>query len=136
MKIAIESGYDRFDLPKWLLEKCNDENFLKVRINIAKYLEENFDKEIDEEKLYSESLEKLLNENKILKVNTKFHSIYFIKKEDEKNNYPNNRYEFTIEDVDTTRPWHFSEYDGSEFIEYLDYEVVDKEFNYCKLKDE
>ncbi len=135
MKIAIGNGYGRFDLPKWLLEKCNDKNFLKVRVNIAKYLEENFDKEIDEEKLYSESLEKLLNENKILKVNTKSHSIYFIKKEDKKNNYPNNRYEFTVEDVDTTRPWHFSEYDGSEFIEYLDYEVVDKEFNYCKLKD-
>ena len=130
MKIAIESGYGGFKIPKWLLEKCKDENFLKVRVNIAKYLEENFDKEIDESKLYSETLEKLLNENKILKINTKHNSVYFIKEEDS-----NTKCEFTIEDVDTKRPWHFGEYDGAEFVEYLDYEVVDKEFNYCKLKE-
>ena len=30
---------------------------------------------------------------------------------------------------------HHREYDGAEFVEYLDYEVVDKEFNYFKLKE-
>lgn len=42
---------------------------------------------------------------------------------------------FSIEDVDTTRPWRITDYDGSEYIQYLDYDIVNKELNYCKLKD-
>ncbi|MBO5712035.1 MAG: hypothetical protein J6R47_04280 [Acholeplasmatales bacterium] len=39
-------------------------------------------------------------------------------------------------DVDTSRPWTILEYDGSEYIQYLDFNVVDAESNYCKLKKE
>ena len=42
---------------------------------------------------------------------------------------------FKIVDVDTSRPWEIQEYDGAEYIQYLDYNVIDKEFNYCKLKE-
>ena len=38
---------------------------------------------------------------------------------------------FSITEVDTTRPWTIKEYDGSEYIEYLDeYEIEDEELNY------
>lgn len=38
--------------------------------------------------------------------------------------------------VDISRPWTIEEYDGAEYIEYLDYDVVDKDYNYCKKKGE
>lgn len=38
-----------------------------------------------------------------------------------------------IIDVDTSRPWTIMEYDADEYIQYLDYEVVDENVNYCKL---
>lgn len=41
----------------------------------------------------------------------------------------------SIENVDTSKPWKISEYDGSEYIQYLDYEIVDKDLNYCKFKE-
>ena len=134
MKIAIGGSWSGFELPDWLLKECDDENFLKVRVNVANYLENNFDDEIDEDKMNQLGLFKeLLNKRKILKVNSSNWSTYFIKKEDSNDSIF--YYSFIVEDVDTTRPWHFGEYDGSEYVEYLDYEVVDKEFNYCELKD-
>lgn len=42
---------------------------------------------------------------------------------------------FTIQEVDTSRPWTIEEYDGAEYIKYLDgYELVDSECNYYKKK--
>ena len=41
-----------------------------------------------------------------------------------------------IADVDTTRPWCIDNYDGKEYIKYLDYDVVDEDINYCKWRDE
>lgn len=40
----------------------------------------------------------------------------------------------TIVNVDTSRPWTISEYDGSEYIEYLDYDIIDKNTNFCKKR--
>lgn len=38
---------------------------------------------------------------------------------------------FSIVDVDTTRPWTIEEYDGAEYIQYLDEnKLIDKELNY------
>lgn len=39
-------------------------------------------------------------------------------------------------DVDTSRPWTILDYDNSEYIQYLDYDTIDKESNYCSLKKE
>lgn len=42
---------------------------------------------------------------------------------------------FSIVEVDTSRPWTIKDYDGSEYIEYLDkYELVNKELNYYEEK--
>ena len=43
-----------------------------------------------------------------------------------------NNYYF-VEEVDVTRPWTMLEYDGSEYIQYLDYQIVDDKVMYCKL---
>ena len=40
-----------------------------------------------------------------------------------------------IVDVDTSRPWTIETYDGAEYIQYLDYNVVNKELNYCTYKN-
>lgn len=42
---------------------------------------------------------------------------------------------FKIQDVDITRPWTIQEYDGSEYIQYLDYNIVNTNMNYCVYKD-
>ena len=43
---------------------------------------------------------------------------------------------YSIQDVDISRPWRITDYDGSEYIQYLDYNIVDKSLNYCELKDD
>ena len=42
---------------------------------------------------------------------------------------------FKIQEVDITRPWTIQEYDGSEYIQYLDYNIVNTDMNYCVYKD-
>lgn len=44
---------------------------------------------------------------------------------------------FSIVDVDTTRPWTIDEYDGAEYIKYLDtYTLENESLNFYRLKDE
>lgn len=51
-------------------------------------------------------------------------------------NYSTNTLEsFTIAEVDTSRPWKIENYDGAEYIQYLDYEVKHKDINYCDYKE-
>ena len=40
---------------------------------------------------------------------------------------------YFIAEVDTSRPWTILEYDGAEYIQYLDYDIIDKDMNYCTL---
>lgn len=42
---------------------------------------------------------------------------------------------YGIQNVDINRPWHIAEYDGKEYVEYLDYDVIDEKMNYCKLRE-
>lgn len=39
----------------------------------------------------------------------------------------------SIIEVDVSRPWTILEYDGSEYIQYLDHTCIDKKANYCIL---
>jgi hypothetical protein len=41
----------------------------------------------------------------------------------------------SIVEVDTSRPWKIENYDGAEYIQYLDYEVKHKDINYCDYKE-
>ena len=38
-----------------------------------------------------------------------------------------------IVDVDTSRPWCIEKYDGAEYVQYLDYDIIDKKINFCEL---
>lgn len=40
-----------------------------------------------------------------------------------------------IVEVDTSRPWTIEEYDGAEYIEYLDFDVVEPSYNYCEKRN-
>lgn len=40
---------------------------------------------------------------------------------------------YFIAEVDTSRPWTILEYDGSEYIQYLDYKVINEDMNYCSF---
>ena len=39
----------------------------------------------------------------------------------------------SVVDVDTTRPWTILTYDGAEYVQYLDYDYIDKHVNFCEL---
>jgi hypothetical protein len=39
-----------------------------------------------------------------------------------------------VAEVDTSKLWTIDNYDGAESILYLDYEVIDKNLNYVRLK--
>ncbi|MFO1442848.1 hypothetical protein KDN24_06420 [Bacillus sp. Bva_UNVM-123] len=39
----------------------------------------------------------------------------------------------SIVEIDTTKPWTIEEYDGAEYIKYIEYEVLDEKLNYCKF---
>ena len=42
---------------------------------------------------------------------------------------------FMIGEVDTSRPWTIENYDGGEYVQYLDYVVLHEDINYCEYKD-
>ena len=65
----------------------------------------------------------------------------FIKKHGNSISEVDNVYEinnsfYCIKDVDIDRPWRITDYDGKEWVQYLDYEVIDKDLNYCELREE
>ncbi|MEX3713510.1 hypothetical protein ABFV99_13995 [Cytobacillus horneckiae] len=38
-----------------------------------------------------------------------------------------------IREVNTARPWLIDEYDAAEYVQYVDYEIVNPEFNFVKM---
>lgn len=42
---------------------------------------------------------------------------------------------YFIAEVDTSRPWTILEYDSAEYIQYLDYSIIDKDLNYCEFSN-
>ena len=51
------------------------------------------------------------------------------------NDKMNNYSSFDIVEVDISRPWCIEEYDGAEYVHYLDnYDCISEDFNFYKLK--
>lgn len=135
MKILLFTGYGGYaDTPQMrkILNKYN--NGIRGRIGeIVNYVENNH-------VLYHSSqfieAEKELKNNRELIV--KFEDIQ--KSEDHQhyslwNKNLHGCSSFSIVDVDITRPWTIEEYDGAEYIEYLDeHKLVDEELNYYEKK--
>ena len=46
-------------------------------------------------------------------------------------NYQIDNVLISIQEVDNSRPWKIENYDGSEYIQYLDYKIIDENSNYC-----
>lgn len=40
-----------------------------------------------------------------------------------------------VVEVDTSKPWCIEDYDGSEYIKYIRYEVLNKELNYVRMTE-
>lgn len=40
----------------------------------------------------------------------------------------------TVVEVDTSRPWYIENYDNAEGIQYVEYEVIDANLNFVKMK--
>lgn len=38
-----------------------------------------------------------------------------------------------IVNVDNSKPWRISEYDGAEAVEYLNFRIIDRDMNYCEI---
>lgn len=127
MKVLLFTSYGGNGTTKdmrWLLKKYP---FPKNRVGeIINYIENNAIS------LTKENIEDYLktNKNHIGKL-TENNNIYYYIYDEEINCLKS----ISIEDVDNNRPWKISEYDGSEYIQYLDYEIIDKELNYAKLKE-
>ena len=134
MKVFLFSGHESA-YPTEEMQKILDKlEFPYNRIGeIVEFIEKNSE-EIVDYSAYS-----LLNTKKNIGKNRLSSNIYACctkKKESELfgSNYPITT--LAIVDVDITRPWTIDVYDGSEYIKYLDYDVVDEDINYCKWKEE
>lgn len=56
--------------------------------------------------------------------------------DERRNVYELNGSFYEIKDVDTSRPWTIGEYDGSEYVQYMDYKMLDEKLNYGKFKSD
>ena len=134
MKVLLFSGHEAA-YPTEEMQKILDRlEFPYNRIGeIVDYIEKNSE-EIVDYSAYS-----LLNTKKNIgkvRLSSNIYACCTKKKESELfgSNYPITT--LAIVDVDITRPWTINIYDGKEYIQYLDYDVVNEVINYCKWKDE
>lgn len=135
MKVLLFTGYSGYAATpqmRKILEKYDD---IYSRIGeIVDYVENNH--VVYDVSQYFEAEKELKNNKELI-----------IKFEDNKKHdnyqkyavYNNIKYSnlstFSIVEVDTNRPWTIGEYDGAEYIEYLDKnKLVDKELNYYEKR--
>lgn len=135
IKVAVFSGYGGDGVPKEILDKmkCKEMYSAEFRVELAKIIDElpincfdvngfvNYYKsmETDNPKVY---YIKYLDGTR-MRIYLKDCNGYALK-------YP---VEVTICEVDTTKPWRVTEYDGAESIESLNkIRVVDEKYNMCE----
>ena len=127
MKVLLFSGYGGYACTKAMLDIMKKHNNIRSRFGeIVEYVENNC---VDYNRYDYEEAYKAMKNNKDLIVryvlgnNECRYSVW--------DNNINNPACFSIVDVDTTRPWTIEEYDGAEYIKYLDErKLVDEELNY------
>lgn len=125
MKILIFNSYGNIGTTKDIRMLLSKYPFPKNRIGeIVQYIENNATK-ISPERI-TDFLKN--NQDKIGKI--KEDNNYFVYDSE-----LNCLKRLSIVDIDISRPWDIAEYDGSEYIQYLDYEIIDSELNYGKQKD-
>jgi len=130
MKILLFTGYGGYAATPQMKKILNKYKGIRSRVGeIVDYVENNH---ILYHSSYFIEAEKELKNNRELIV--KFEDIQRYENRQSYSVYDANLYglsSFSIEEVDTTRPWTIEEYDGAEYIEYLDeHKLVDEELNY------
>ena len=121
IKIVIFGGFGASGFPKHIAKQIKEKEFPQNRCGSIIDILEKYPS-LEEVKELKAKYEKL-KVDEVLRAGNRF---YFGAK-------PYN-ISCTIEEVDTSRPWTFGEYDGAEGIEYLDFKCVSKELNYWKKK--
>ena len=124
MKILLFTGYGGWAATPHMKEILNKHKGIRGRVGeIIDYVENNH--VIYDASQYFEAQKELKNNKELI---IKINNDYIVWNETIYSTAP-----FSIEDVDTTRPWTIEEYDGAEYIEYLDeHKLADEELNYYK----
>lgn len=128
MKIAIYSGYGGIYVPPFVQEQLVSDSFLRNRIEIASIIEklEPTHAEITQE-VYNEFSSCKNKTIKYLKSNTNNNIVYLRNLEEKYGQVC----QVHIEDVDTSKLWKISDYDGAESVEYHTESImIDEELNY------
>lgn len=127
MKVLLFSAFGKSLVTKEISDILGKSEFPKNRCGeIISYIENH---SVDMIGKSEKELFKYLksNYNNIAKVHSSVQGSIFCIYNYEFENISN----FSILEVDTSRPWTISNYDGSEYIKYLDdYKLKDKELNY------
>ena len=137
MKVLLFTSFGKCNLSEEMNEIMNKCYFPKNRIGeIIDYIENNNEEILNLNDIFS--IKKSIAKFKASSTDKNFMYACFSKDVQEKvfSNNINNLTIFNIVDVDTTRPWRIRSYDGTEYIEYLDYEILDRDMNYCVLKQD
>lgn len=107
IKVLVFNNYGANVVPSALKKVMDKNTFPKNRIGkVIEYIESNY--------------KPISNEDGIVQYNVKTNK---------EQSY------FCIKTVDISRPWKIEEYDGAEYIQYLDIVTIDKELNYCNYKE-
>jgi hypothetical protein len=122
MKVLLFTRYGGCTATPQMKEILNKYKGIRGRIGeIVDYVENNH-VVYDASQYFDAQKEAKNNKELIIKIS----DVYIVWNENISSTAP-----FSIVEVDTTRPWTIEEYDGAEYIEYLDEnKLVDEELNY------
>lgn len=132
IRVALFSGFGSCDVPKRFHNKLVglEIDSVPYRIKLAEILDDlplNCKNREEFEKKYKD-LDSGKNGIFYVKYIDKDHEYIFVK--DKSMTYPT---EISIKDVDTSKPWRITEYDGAESLEiYAGIKVIDEQYNMCE----
>ena len=125
MKVLLFVGYGTPSGCKTINDLLSEKTFPLNRVDndVINHIEQNAEeKKADETKSIYELCEE--SKSKIIKLN----NLYFCF-----GHRKGSGCTMQIVNVDVSRPWKIEEYDGAEYIQYLDYKVINQDINYCNF---
>lgn len=136
IKIAIFSGYGSCDIPEWLLKNLPTPIYgVESRIKLAELLC-NLKPTCTEEEATQKAWDKF-SKSKSMKRNPYFkiegdNKVHLKICKDVAGSIPL-EVEVSIEEIDISKPWRITEYDGGEYVEVFNgISVKDEKYNMCE----
>lgn len=123
MKMVLFTGHGGIYLNSELKKIFKDFS-IQNRIDAVDYLQTHYE---DADKDYYAYLEQIKKKDVIVKADEKTYLCWNVDNE--------SICVYSIVDVDTTRPWTIEHYDGSEYVKYLEFKLIDEKYNYYKCKE-